>query len=58
MSVEVKWEEINKVLHNLKYSVGMLNKIEKLLKSIREEMVAEQEELENIILSQPERQEE
>ena len=54
--VDVKWKEINRIIHNVKYTLGAINKTEKLFKTIRQELIEELDELYKIINEQPMRQ--
>jgi len=56
MPAQIEWKEIDKIFHNVKYTLNAIWKAEKFLKTAREELQKQMEEMEKIILEQPERQ--
>ena len=53
---KLKWEEVDKIFHNVKYTLNAIWKAETFLRTARKELQKQMKELEDIILKQPERQ--
>lgn len=57
MPAHIEWKEVDKIYHNVRYTLNIIWKAETLLKTARGELQKEMDELQKIILKQPERQE-
>jgi len=52
MKPSMTWEQLDKIIHKVKYNLEKVVEVEKLCRTLKKEMLKELDELHNIILQQ------